>query len=123
MRKREKNVLRYQERCCVRMKVKQIITPFSYITQDGYVEINSVQFSHYCPKCSICIDYKMKSIYDLKYCFNCGQKLDISGIELTPKPIKPIRLKWTDIFSESESVKLCGRMFETIVSKDISKYL
>ena len=105
------------------MKVKQIIAPYSYITQDGYVEINSVQFSHYCPKCGICIDYKMKSIYDLKYCFNCGQKIDISGIELMPRPIKPIRIKWDDIFSETEPTELCGRMFGTIVSKDISKYL
>lgn len=105
------------------MKVKQIISPHTSITQDGYVEIDSVQFSHYCPKCGICIDYKMNSIYDLKYCFNCGQKIDISGIELIPKPIKPIRLKWNDVFSEPEHIKISGRIFETIVSKDISEYL
>lgn len=105
------------------MKVKQTIVPYKYSIQGEYAEIDSVQFCHYCPKCNICIDHKMKNIYDLKYCFNCGQKLDTREIELVARPIEPIKIKCSDIFSESEPINLYGRMVGTVRSKDLSKYL
>lgn len=114
------------ERCCVLMKIKQIVAPFSYIIQGEYAEINAVQFSYYCPKCNIKINHEKHCIFELKYCFNCGQKLDIGDteeIELVPKPIKPIKIKMSDIFSNPKPVELCGEIFETIYIKDISKYL
>ena len=100
------------------MKIKQIVSPYLYTIQEGYIELKGIQFSHYCPKCNICIDYKMNYIYDLKYCFNCGQKLDISEIELTPRPIKPIKIKLPNVSNGSNSIDLDEIMLESLKSKD-----
>lgn len=109
------------------MKVKQDILPFSYSSDGEYLEINGVQFSHYCPNCNICLDYKMEHFFDLKYCFNCGKKLDLSGVILTPKPIRTIKIKLSDVINGKNRTDVYKDMVESInrtdLTEDLSIYL
>lgn len=106
------------------MKIKEIAFISRARTHGEYSEILEVDYVHRCPKCGIRLDYKMKNWSDLKFCFNCGIKIDTKGMHRLPELLeKPIIVKNKDVFSVGEPIKYRGTTLVTTICEDISGLL
>lgn len=102
-------------------KIREVVAPLESLQIGNKSRILRVQFSHYCPACGQELDNKM-SIWEMKHCFNCGQKLDSSEIRTTPMRLQePIEISNKELVTSVSYINVCGQVIQIHTFKDLSE--
>jgi transcription initiation factor IIE alpha subunit len=83
------------------MKVKEKITPEEFKIVDEIMEIKSVKYKYFCPKCEYDFTYQNFNLYKANYCYNCGVKLEFDGYK-NGFLLEPLRIKTDKILQKRD---------------------